>query len=128
MAEELDLLKAKMWNRKCTNFQPYTVASILAKMEHDSPFTEADFVEILNLFYDALVSYLERWAYPYQSLKSFQWIKFKAPLYWDEVAGSLKIIRQSTVRCRETKMNYLMKVHCQKCYGQQSSRVESCES
>jgi hypothetical protein len=55
VAEELDLLKAKMWNRKCTNFQPYTVASILAKMEHDSPFTEAEFVEILNLLYDALV-------------------------------------------------------------------------
>jgi hypothetical protein len=39
------------------------------------------------------VSYLEKWAYPFQPHISFQWIKSKAPPTWDEVAGTLKIIK-----------------------------------
>lgn len=92
VAEELELLRQKITNRKNETFRTLKMTSIILELSDDGVFDETNFVDTTNLFYDTFLEYLNKWTYHFQPMKAFYWIKLQTRLTWAEVASSLKAI------------------------------------
>jgi hypothetical protein len=57
--------------------------------------TEYEYLQTVNLFYDTVIEYLEKWAYPFESLRPFKWVQLKTPdSIWRLVQDSLKSVAE----------------------------------
>jgi hypothetical protein len=51
---------------------------------------ESEYLQTVNLFYDTYIEYLEKCAYPFESLCRFNWVQLKTPpdIIWRSVQDS----------------------------------------
>jgi nicotinic acid phosphoribosyltransferase len=67
VAQEVDTIN----RRKEDNFQITQITTLISELENEGLMPESEYLQSVNLFYDTFIEYLEKWAYPLESLRPF---------------------------------------------------------
>jgi hypothetical protein len=74
VVEELDLLIDTIKRRMGKIFQTTQITTLVSELENEGLMTESEYLQTVNLLYDTFIEYLEKWAYPFESLRPFKWV------------------------------------------------------